>query len=260
MKQFSKFLLIGVLCMLFSQKGFSQDTKAEFENVNFYIVDEKIMVTYDLVKTSSQEIFEIVLEFENSETSEMLLPRSLEGDIGKGIKGGKGKQVYWDVFSDVDGIEGEIIPRLRVVSVERIFAGPGSAIKSVFIPGLGDFAVKDHKDMIFKPYLKPFLAYGLVGVGVMQMITANNTYDDYLASDTPAEFQELYDKTVTSATTSAVMIGAGAAIWLSDIIWVAIVGAKNNKENQYNFQGKIDQKVLMGYDQFGPNLKYTIRF
>ncbi len=269
MKQFSKFLLIGVLCMLFSQKGFSQESKAYIDdNVNFFLMEDgRIRFTYDLVKASSQEFFEVLLEFEIIETGQLLTPKTVEGDIGVNIQGGKGKEIYWDFWVDnPEGIVAEGVddptfqPRLTIINVDRVYAGPGSAVKSVFVPGLGDFAVKNHKDMIFKPYLKPILAYGLVGVGVMQMINANNTYDDYLASHNPDEFQSLYDKTLTSATTSAVMIGAGAAIWLSDIIWVAIVGGKNKKENQYRFQGKIDQKMLMGYDQFGPNLKYVIRF
>ena len=265
MEKFSKILLIGVLCMMFSQKGFSQESKAEIPEPSidyFLLEDGRIRFTYDLVKASPQELFEIVLEFEIIETGQILTPKTTEGDIGANIRGGKGKEIYWDFWTDYpDGIdEGSYRPRFTIAKVERMYAGPGSAVKSVFVPGLGDFAVKNHKDMIFKPYLKTILSYGLVGAGVFQMMNANSKYDDYLASENPNEFQSLYDQTMTAATSSVALIGAGAAIWLSDIVWVAIVGSKNNKENQYKFTGKIDQKVLMGYDQFGPNLKLVIRF
>jgi hypothetical protein len=268
MKHISKILLIGVLCMLFSQTGFSQETKADFANVNWFLMEDgRIRFTYDLVKASPQELFEIVLEFEIVESGQIFTPKTTEGDIGPNIQGGRGKEIYWDFWTDYpDGLSAEGVedpsyqPRLTIAKVERVYAGPGAAVKSVFVPGLGDFAVKNHKDMIFKPYLKPILAYGLVGAGVYQAMNANSKYDDYLDSENPDDFQALYDQTLSAATTSVVLIGAGAAIWLSDIVWVAIVGSKNKKENQYRFTGKIDQKVLMGYDQFGPNLKLVIRF
>lgn len=260
MKQSSKFLPVIVLCMLFSQKGFSQETKAQFENIDFYIVENKILVTYDLVKTSPQELFEIGLQFENQSTAEIIIPKSVEGDVGPNIKGGKGKEIYWDWSKDVEGLQGEIVPKLEVKSVERIPAGPNSAIKSVFVPGLGDYAVKDHKDMIFKPYIRTVLAYGLVGAGVFQKLNSDKYYDDYMASTEPDEFQQLFDKSQSALNQSALLIGAGAAVWLSDVVWVAVTGAKNKKANQRRLSESIDQKFYIGYDRFGPNLTYSIRF
>jgi len=260
MEQISKILLFSVLCLLFSKTGFSQESNAEFTNIDFYLVEEKILVSYDL-KAKSTELFEIALEFVDLGTSQIILPKTLEGDVGPNIKGGKGKQIYWDVFKDLpNGIESEIRPQLKILKYERIFGGPANALKSVPVPGLGDFAVKDHREMIFKPYIKTVLAYGLVGFGVMQKLNSNKYYDDYLNSENPEEWIDLYDKANASLNQSAVLIGAGAAIWLSDIVWVAVRGAKNNKENKYRFAGQVDQKVLLGYDQFGPNIKWIVRF
>jgi hypothetical protein len=243
---------------LFSKTGFSQETKAEFTNIDFFLVGEKIQVTYDLVKSKSTESFEVKLVFK-VDNSELIIPNALDGDVGTGIKGGKGKVIYWDVFRDVDGIEGDIIPHLEIVNVDRTYGGPTNALLSVPIPGLGDYYVANHKEMMFKPYIKTALAYGLVGVGVMQMMSAQKSYDDYLASTDPTEWNDLYDKANSAQTPAAVLIGAGAAIWLYDIVWVAVKGSKNMKENQYNFSGKIDQKLLLGYDQYGPNLKFVLK-
>jgi len=260
MDQISKILLFSVLCLLFSKTGFSQESNAKFANIDFYLVEEKIQVTYD-IKARPTDLFEISLEFVDLNSNQIIIPKSLTGDVGPNIKGGKGKQILWDVFKDLpNGIEGEIRPQLKILKAERIYGGPANALKSVPVPGWGDFAVKNHKEMIFKPYIKTILAYGLVGVGVMQKMNSDKFYNDYLKSENPDEWKNLYDKANSSLNQSAIFIGAGAAVWLSDIVWVAIRGAKNNKENAYRFKAQIDQKVLLGYDQFGPNIKWIVRF
>ena len=260
MNRISKILLVSVLCLLFSKTGFSQGSNAKFANIDFYLVEEKILVSYDLAKAKSTELFEISLEFVDMETNQIIIPRTLDGDVGPNIKGGKGKQIYWDVFKDLpNGIESEIKPQLKILKSERIFGGPANALKSIPVPGLGDFAVKDHREMIFKPYIKTVLAYGLVGLGVMQKMNSDKYYDDYNNPEVPAD-QNLYDKANASLNQSAIFIGAGAALWLSDIVWVAVRGAKNNKANEYKFTGQVDQKILLGYDQFGPNVKWIVRF
>ena len=86
------------------------------------------------------------------------------------------------------------------------------------------------------------------------------SYDDYYASENPEEFQQLYDKSLSALNQSAILIGAGAAVWLSDVIWVAATGAKNKKANQKRQSGRVDQQLYFGYDRFGPNLTYSIRF
>jgi len=261
MNRISRILLIIVLCLLFSKTGFSQEARAEFANIDFYLVEEKILVSYDLAKSKSTDFFEISLEFVDLGSNQIIIPKSLTGDVGPNIKGGKGKQIYWDVFKDLpDGIESEIKPQLKILKYERIYGGPGNALKSIPVPGLGDFAVKDHRQMIFKPYIKTVLAYGLVGFGVMQKMNSDKYYDDYLSSEDPNEWDNLYNKANSSLNQSAIFIGAGAALWLSDIVWVAVRGAKNKKENANKITGRIDQKVLLGYDQFGPNVKWIVRF
>ena len=251
-------ILVGILCANLANL-YSQETKARIENVDFFVIDEQIMISYDLVKASSQETFNLSVECVTEE-NEIIIPTSLTGDIGEGVKPGKGKKVYWDVFKDLDEISGEIMFRINIISVERIYGGPGNAAYSLLVPGLGDYYVADPAGMKIKPYYRTIAAYGLVGYGLIERINANNKYDDYNNSTNRDEFDDLYDKANKANHRSQIAIGMGVAVWTFDVVWVIIKGAKNNKENKYRFQGNVDGGLMLGYDEHGVNVKYVFKF
>ena len=238
---------------------FAQDTKATFENIDFYVVEEKIVVSYDLVKASPQETFEVSLEFVN-ENNEIIIPVTVEGDVGYNIKGGKGKKIYWDVFSDVDEIAGEIKPRLNIISSDRLYGGPANALYSVMVPGLGDYKTAPPSEMIIKPYYRTIVAYGLVGYGIYERINANKKYDDYETSTNRDQFDDLYNQANNANHRSQVAVGLGLAAWTFDVVWVIVKGAKNNKENKFKFQGYTGEGPMPVYDENGIGIRYVIRF
>ena len=252
---FISVLLAGIFVNLFSQ-----DTKARFENIDFYVVDEKIVVSYDLVKTSPQETFEVSLEFVN-ENNEIIVPATVEGDVGYNIKGGKAKKIYWDVFSDMDEITGEIKPRLNIISVDRIYGGPANALYSVIVPGLGDYKTAPSSEMIIKPYYRTIAAYGLVGYGIYERINSNKKYDDYENSTNRSEFDDLYSQANSANHRAQIAMGLGLAAWTFDVVWVIVKGAKNNKENKYKFQDLTGgEGPMLVYDENGFGIRYVIRF
>ncbi len=252
-------ILSAVLACLNLANLYAQESNARIENTDFYIIGDQIMISYDLVGASSQEIFNLSLECV-TENNEIIIPVSVEGDIGEGIKPGKGKKIYWDVYKDVEELTGEIEFRVVTVSVERIYGGPVNAAYSVLVPGLGDYYVADPADLKIKPYYRTIAAYMLVGYGVYERINSNRKYDDYKSSRSRDEFDDLYKKANTANHRSYIALGAGIAVWTCDIVWVLVRGTRNSKQNKYRFQGSVDGGLLLGFNEYGLNVKYIIKF
>ncbi len=98
------------MALLFSCSIFAQDAT----NIEVQTTSEKLIVTYDLVG-SSTAVYDVVLEFQK-ENFEIITPKSVNGDIGK-VKAGEDKVIVWDVYKDVDGLSGNLNPKIKVSEV-----------------------------------------------------------------------------------------------------------------------------------------------
>ena len=68
--------------------------------------DDQVVITYDLNQTAGQLCsIELWLSQDGGKTYTSQ-PRSISGDVGKGISGGTEKQIIWDVFADIRKLEG----------------------------------------------------------------------------------------------------------------------------------------------------------
>jgi len=84
------FLVLFCFC-LFSVNGLGQ-TEARIINIDFNLVGEDIVITYDIVNYAPGEKFIITIEVV-TESGKKLNTRSLTGDVGSNISGGSKKQV-----------------------------------------------------------------------------------------------------------------------------------------------------------------------
>lgn len=77
------------------------------DNVRFHQTDEdKVIVTYD-ISGGEGRTFEVTLTLSDDGGSNFLIvPRSVSGDVGPNVKGGRGKQIVWDVLADIRRLEG----------------------------------------------------------------------------------------------------------------------------------------------------------
>lgn len=132
-----RFLLLFLFFFSFLSLVFSQS----IENVAFRQTEEdKIVITYDIVGGEGQT-FEVSLWVSpDGGQNYTIVPRTLSGDIGEKVTGGRGKMIIWDVLSDVRRLEGQTYV-FKVQAKTRggaTFAG----IEMVFIPG-GTFQMGD---------------------------------------------------------------------------------------------------------------------
>ena len=94
----NKLILISAISLLLSIRGFSQNV----ENVDFNLAGEKINIFYDLNNIQKCDV-DIKFITEDGQT---IIPRTITGDVGKGIAGGKNKKAVWNVFEDRGGLSG----------------------------------------------------------------------------------------------------------------------------------------------------------
>lgn len=140
-------------------------------------------------------------------------------------------------------------------------AGPSNLFFSLMVPGWGDYKVRENK----KPYwLLAAGAYGLIGAGVFFKIQSNQTYQLYLnkLDDNISEYKRntYYTDANNKHHAYYILTKAGAAIWLGDIILVAVKGIHNKKSNTNLSSTK--QSFYLGFNPQtkSPLLVYKINF
>jgi len=252
------------ILFLFCSFAFSlsaQESKARIENVTFEAVEmegTKIVVYYDILHASPVERFEIELAFVDDEDF-YYYPQTTTGDVGPGIKGGRNKRIIWDIFQDVDEV-GRIKAIVNISSITEKPGGAACALLSVPVPGLGDVFVTNTKTAAIKPYYKTILAYGLAGYGIFQKFQSNKFYDDYNTSNDPDDFDDLYDKANSANHQFYIFTSVGAAVWLSDVVWVAIKGFSNARKSDHSGVLPGNKLIVSPNPYGGVNFSYVITF
>ena len=98
-------------------------------NVGFQVQGQKIHVSYDL---AGEGVYTVHLRLlGNGGRTMVTLPRSVSGDVGKGVRSGQGKKIVWDALKDVASLEGnDYVFEVKVVR-------PGGINKWALISGAG---------------------------------------------------------------------------------------------------------------------------
>lgn len=241
--------------------SYGQATKARIVNIDFEAVEwegTKIVVSYDISHASPIERFEVELAFVDDEDF-YYYPATTTGDVGFGIKGGKKKQIIWDVFNDVDEIS-RIKAIVNISSVSEVPGGALNALLSIPVPGLGEVYVKNTKTSIIKPYYKTILSYGLLGYGLYSKYQSNLLYDEYLTTHNRDDFDNLYARSNSANHQFYIFTGIGAAVWLSDVIWVFAKGISNTRAFD-DFEANLLNQLTVSPNIYGGlNVGYSITF
>lgn len=133
--------------------------------------------------------------------------------------------------------------------------GTSNALLSLLVPGLGDHRVTyGEKNGIGKT----LLTYGLIGAGVGLKFYSNSEYDKYHAATTQEVMDEHYRRANYGNQAFYACVGAGAFVWISDIIWVWKKGAENSRASKRYRQWYLGTYYDPSVQATG--LSYTIHF
>jgi hypothetical protein len=102
-------------------------------NIKAVFLDDKVIITYDLIATDPQQKFDVDLYSSVNNYSRPLI--NVKGDVGKGLIASRGKRIEFDVLTELGKYDGDITFEVRagvlVTSITSAFANPmeGSKFK-----------------------------------------------------------------------------------------------------------------------------------
>lgn len=239
MKKWITYSLIATsLCLVcFGATDAIAQSKAVVQNVDFFLEGENLIISYDITKAKSDEVFEVSVNIKTV-TGTKISAYSLSGDVGAGVSGGSFKRISWDLKTDNayldDEIFVEVIAKPMVLDavakpMEHKSVG-GAMLRSLIFPGWGNRFAKDGGAY----WLIGIAAYGSVGASFYYNNQANSSYDDYKNSLDPDERDKLYQEASDNYDMQQNLMYAAGAIWLIDIIWSGIQAGNVNKKVRKN--------------------------
>src|SRR3989304_938067 len=164
-------------------------TGAKIENIDFELLNNKLVVNYDITNYSKGEKFYVWLEIYNT-YNHQIVPQTVTGDVNDVIEGGNNKSIIWDVIKDNPEFEDDIYIKVfavKYLSYEKLM------LLSTLYPGLGNYKINDKK--IY--WTIGSVAYGsLVSSIILEQIARSN-YDKYKIEFNTANRDLLLNKALT---------------------------------------------------------------
>ncbi len=237
-------------------------------------ITRQIIISYDLKPTQSRfDRFkvEIYLSQNGGESFSEYPLEWVNGNAGSNLEPGKNKRVQWRYYQEDPNFSGKNVV-FRVKAERDMFAhfdrisslkGPEGALYSLLVPGLGDYKVRSGRNY----WMITAITYGVLGTGIYLYLDSRNTFDQYRDATSVDQASSLLDRARDQNRVGKVLMGTGAAFWLTDVVLAFIKGQKNKRElNRLKNQLQIGQ-VPQEKWQFTwsptfqqPGLRFGLRF
>jgi hypothetical protein len=239
------FILVSVFFL--SLNSLYSQSAAKIENIKFDAEGSKLVITYDILKFKEGETFEIWVKIKTVSGKE-IIPVTMYGDVKKGVSGGAGKRIVWDVESDRVDLNEEFsvevygrsdsqqqetkMPKESKEKAPKGEAGGisvgGAMAMSALLPGLGNNRVKGGGAQ----WLIGIAGYGCIAGSIILNNSAYNAYEDYKVAEIATERDDYFDKAEKNDQFSKILIGGAAAIWVADLIWTGLQASKARKNSK----------------------------
>jgi len=252
MRKTNIILILFVLPLFLFPGKCQAQTKAEIKNIDFNVVNDSLIVTYDLLKAKINERFNVVLVVKTV-TGKTYDPVALSGDVGNNIAGGKGKRIVWDVGKDKVLVNDEIFvqvlatpvppeiaatpvqeppketvsekpkePEQKPRSEEKVYSKGAAIALSAVLPGLGITKLRDGG-----PYwLIGIATYGCAIAGVVLNLSSSSSYNQYKNATDYSERDKYYNAAVSQNNTGNTLLWVAGGLWVADLIVTAVIPAK----------------------------------
>ena len=234
-----------ITILLLGQAGgmaFAQ-SKAQIKNVDFELINNEVVITYDIIKHQPEELFKIWIKVYTAQENE-LKAESLIGAVGENVAGGDHKKIIWNPKADGIYLDNDIY--IQVFATSTSIGSGGSDISmgkwlaiSALYPGAGNAKKSSNK---------LWLAAGAVGYGCMiGSIIVNGqavkSYDNYLLSDDIDARTNFYNDADSQKQLSTILFVAGAVVWAADLIIFSVSANKSGG----SAKSVNDKPVYLGY-------------
>jgi hypothetical protein len=237
-------LVTGTFFLLLISKRLDAQSAAKIENIKFDAEGSKLAITYDIGKYKDGETFEVWVKIVTA-SGKTIVPVTMYGDVNKGVSGGLGKRIVWDVEADNAVIDEEFsvevygrvegkssTPGNKEPAVKQEEKVKGSGISvggalalSAVLPGLGNRAVKGSGAQ----WLLGVAGYGCIAGSIVLNRSAYDAYEDYKIAETSADRDDYFSKAEKNDKISKILIGGAAVIWVADLVWTGLQAGKARK-------------------------------
>ena len=203
--------------------------------------DDKIIITYDLAGNSKDRYDITILRIEVINFPQGIVPKSLTGDVGKNIPGGKNKTIVWEVRKDVEYLDNDI--RIVIEANQTQKSNSDSPKNNKLWVRLGTSVVSAGGS-------------ALIILGFNKMKEGKTLYNNYAATTDPTMFQQDYGTTRSDALASSkttyskgrtLSIAGGALVAISGFIMVKQKLSKKTNEPRLGFVPTSDKSVGLVY-------------
>lgn len=222
-----KVLSLMAMALAFLQlQAIAQKPDYEISNVRLGVDHHNVLIKYDLTAKHTNEPVKVNLFFHDTKFR-FLRPITLSPDMNTKVSPGVDQQFTWNVSKDLKMLTAEITPLLIPGDPKnyRFGAGPEAAFLSLAVPGLGNYFVTDTRKQIIKPYMKTIAALGLITMGHIASRDRYRGEPSLTHNDGIWKMGEWHYKYFKDD--AEFMISLGLAIWVADVIYVAIKGHQN---------------------------------
>ncbi len=198
-------------------------------NLSLQLNENLLHVHYDLIGKKNLEPVKVRLLFYDKQYR-IYQPKAISPEANSFVKPGPNRSIAWDFAQDMKKIDVGLHPYLIAgdLATHNYRMGPEAALFSLAVPGLGNYFVTETRHQTIKPWMKTISSLGLIALGT---IAARDRYRDdpelTLDDEKPWKMGDWNYKYFNSD--AEFLISAGLAIWVADVVLVAIKGNHNRK-------------------------------
>lgn len=207
---------ISLIVLNFSFNLIAQDFSISPPKLNFD--GSQLTISYDLLSEKTSDKFFVWIEIEKV-NGELLPVKAISGDIGNNIESGRGKKIYWLPSTDSIFLDEYVFVSVKAERYIKSFNKGSAILLSTIMPGLGQTKISKGKPW----WLTGVSSYSLLIGGALVHKNYAETFSSYRLEEDPINRSELFDKAQKQLNLSNTLIISGAAIWATNIIWVAVI-------------------------------------
>ncbi|MEN8121616.1 MAG: hypothetical protein ABFS35_14785 [Bacteroidota bacterium] len=208
----------------------AQDVKIEITSLE--VVNNKLVISFDFVEDNKGNRYDVWVEI-TSLSGKRINARTLKGDLGDKLDGGKGKQIIWDYIADDVVLNEEINVEVKaLISSSEISTSTGTnlgkaVLMSAVFPGWGISKVDPGK-----PYwILGATTYLLAGSSLLLNRSADSNYSNYITDLNQESSDNSLEKSKSQDQLSKVTAYSAIGIWAINIIWTAVKASKTKTES-----------------------------
>lgn len=208
-------LFLLILLLFFSLSIYSQSPQIGIPKLEFD--GQRLLISYDIINENQSDQFYVWVVIQKKD-GEVIKINSVSGDLGD-IKPGNNKVINWEPAKDSVFLNEEISVKVNAEKYVKSYNKGSAMLLSVLVPGLGQSKISKSK-----PYwVMGVASYGALAGGLVTYNGYKSNYDKYLAEETDPQKRANYlNKAEKQANMSGALFVTTAAIWTTNLIWVAL--------------------------------------